>query len=67
MGVSKMNNGEFMADVAHFAVIVCAFGAYTALHMTGHADHSTDTALFTLAAFFSGSYTRSKDSRGIQK
>ena len=59
-----MKNGELMSDIAHLAVIVCAFGAYTLLHMSGHADHSTDTALFTLAAFFGGSYTRSKDARG---
>lgn len=62
-----MKNGDFMTDIAHLAVIVCAFGAYTALHMTGHADHSTDTALFTLAAFFGGSFTRSKDASGVQK
>jgi NO-binding membrane sensor protein with MHYT domain len=59
-------DGEVMADVSHIAVIICAFTAYTILHMSGHADHSTDTALWTLAAFFGGSYTRSKDSRGTK-
>lgn len=59
--------GDVMADVAHIAVIVCAFGAYTFLHWSGHADHSTDQALWTLAAFLGGSYVRSKDSKGNQK
>jgi hypothetical protein len=60
-------NGEIMIDVAHIAVIVCAFATYSFLHATGHADHSTDTAIFTLAAYFSGSYVRSKDAqRGKQ-
>jgi NO-binding membrane sensor protein with MHYT domain len=58
--------GDLMTDVAHLAVIICAFGAYTVLHLSGHADHSTDTAIFTLAAFFGGSYARSKES-GVTK
>lgn len=59
-----MNNGDFMVDIAHLAVIIGAFVAYIVLHLSGHADHSTDTGILTLAAFLGGSFVRSKDTRG---
>lgn len=48
-------------DLAHIAVIVSAFTAYTVLHMTGNGNPSTDSAIFTLASFFAGSWIRSKE------
>jgi NO-binding membrane sensor protein with MHYT domain len=57
-------NGAKMIDWVHVAMIVSCLSSYTFLHFTGHADPQTSEALLSLAAFFGGSYARSKNPGG---